>query len=121
MVLDLSEVDAFPDGMVLAPDRQSVIIAFYNPRDVDYGEARQYRLADGQLLCVWRTEASPRVTCPLIMEYEGRVCLILTTAVEHMTAQQQQQHRNAGCLFIADTPFTSSLPQSAWRCPPVAS
>ena len=67
LVLDLQDVDAFPDGMVAAPDNESVIIAFYNPHDVSFGEARQYRLDDGELVGSWRTHLSPRVTCPLLI------------------------------------------------------
>jgi hypothetical protein len=43
------------------------------------------------------------------------VRLLLTTAVEHMPVEQQQRHPNAGCLFIADTPFTSLGDQPVFR------
>lgn len=105
VALDLRDVDAFPDGMVLAPGGESVIIAFYNPHDAPQGEARQYRLADGQLEACWRTPQSPRVTCPLLIEHQGQVKLVLTTAVEHMTLAERQHNPRAGCLFIGDTPF----------------
>lgn len=105
IVVDLRSGDSFPDGMVLAPDERSVIIAFYDPRDVSHGEARQYRLSDGALECVWRTAGSPRVTCPALVPHAGRTTLVLTTAVEHMTLAQQAQHSHAGCLFTADTQF----------------
>ena len=107
IVLDLRDGPAFPDGMVLANDGQSAILAFYDPRDVPAGEARQYNLATGELECVWQTPGSPRVTCPLLVEHDGRVVLVLTTAVEHMSTEEQSRHPDAGCLFIADTHFAS--------------
>ncbi|MFO0905142.1 MAG: SMP-30/gluconolactonase/LRE family protein [Pirellulales bacterium] len=105
VVLDLTAGESFPDGMVLTPDRRSCIIGFYDPRDVAYGEARQYSLADGTLEAVWRTAGSPRVTCPALVPYQGATRLVLTTAVEHMTPEQETQHPHAGCLFTAETAF----------------
>ena len=102
-VVDLQEVDAYPDGMVITPDGQSVIIAMYNPNDVEAGEARQHSLTNGELEATWKTPGSPRVTCPLLMEVSGKVVLLLTTAVEHMTEEEQARHPNAGCLFQGAT------------------
>ena len=106
LVVDLQEVDSFPDGMVITPDAQSVIVAMYNPADAEAGEARQHSLLNGQLEAVWKTPGSPRVTCPLLAEAGDRVVLLLTTAVEHMTAEERGRHPNAGCLFQATTSFT---------------
>ena len=105
VVVDLTSGDDFPDGMIATPDGQSVIIAFYNPNEVDFGAARQYSLQDGSLEAVWTVEKSPRVTCPQLVRIDGSVKLILTTADEGMTPEQQARHTNAGCLFIADTDF----------------
>lgn len=105
LVLDLRNEPAFPDGMIATPDGQSVIIAFYNPEEAPHGEARQYRLADGQVQQVWRTDRSPQVTCPLLLEHEGGVSLVLTTAVEHMPPEKQARLSNAGCLFIGRAEF----------------
>ena len=105
VVVDLTSGDDFPDGMIATPDGQSVIVAFYNPNDVDFGAARQYSLRDGSLEAVWTVEKSPRVTCPQLVRIGGSVKLILTTADEGMTPEQQARHTNAGCLFIADTDF----------------
>lgn len=101
IVIDLQEVEAFPDGMVMAPDGESVVIAMYNPHDVEAGEARLHSLSTGELLGSWKTPGSPRVTCPLLMEVDGVLQLILTTAVEGMSEEQLAQHPNAGCLFGA--------------------
>ncbi len=104
-VVDLRDGDGVPDGMILTPDEKSVIIALYNPADAPYGEAVQYSLASGQREAVWRTADSPQVTCPQLIEHEGRIRLVLTTAVENMPAERQAKYPNAGCLFIADTEF----------------
>lgn len=105
IVVDLRDGDVFPDGMIMTPDEKSVIVAIFNPQDAEFGEARQYGLADGALEAVWITEASPQVTCPQLLENEGRPKLILTTAAENMSADKVARHRNAGCLFVADTSF----------------
>lgn len=112
VALDLTSGPSFPDGMILTPDGQSAIIAFYDPRDVPWGEARQYRLSDGQVEAVWRTPGSPRVTCPQLVRLDGQVRLVLTTAVEHMSAEEAARHPNAGCLFIAETSF-ERLPEAS--------
>jgi len=111
IVVDLRERTDFPDGMIATPDAQSVIIAFYNPNDVDSGEACQFSLADGSLQTVWRTDKSPRVTCPQLVEIGGQIRLVLTTADEGMSPEQQARHVNAGCLFIGETNF-DSLPDT---------
>lgn len=110
LTLDLREGPSFPDGMVLTPDGESMIIAFYDPRDVEYGEARQYSLSNGELQRTWRTPGSPRVTCPALVPYAGGVSLVLTTAVEHMTAEEELRHPHAGCLFVAETEWKSVPP-----------
>jgi sugar lactone lactonase YvrE len=102
VVLDLADVDGFPDGMVATPDGRGVIIAFYNPEKVPFGETRRYALHSGRCEAVWRTPASPRATCPLLIEYGGSVKLVITTAVEGMSEQGQSEATNAGSLFIAD-------------------
>ena len=106
-VVDLTNESVFPDGMILTPDEKSLIVALYDPGDPAAGEARQYSLADGRLEHTWRCPGSPRVTCPQLVEYNDKVWLVLTTAVEHMPAEQQQKHSAAGSLFIAPTDFTS--------------
>ena len=107
VVVDLTSEDVFPDGLILTPDHQSLIVALYDPGDPRFGAARQYRITDGQLEAIWTCAGSPRVTCPQLIRHEGRVRLLLTTAVEHMSIEQQSLHPNAGCLFIGDTDFDS--------------
>ena len=105
IVVDLREQELFPDGMVMAPDGQSVIVALYNPGDAPHGEVRQYGLASGKVEAVWKTAASAQVTCPLLMPWEGRVSLILTTAAENMSPEKQQRQFHAGALFVGETSF----------------
>lgn len=117
VMIDMSEGDVYPDGMIATPDGNSVIIAFYNPADAEFGEAKQFSLSTGEVEAVWRTEKSPRVTCPQLVKRNGRIHLILTTAVEGMTAEQQAQHTNAGSLFIGETDLTSLPEQPVFDIP----
>lgn len=117
VVVDLTQENVFPDGMILTPDQQSLIVALYDPGDPACGAARQYRIGDGQLEATWTCPGSPRVTCPQLVPHNGRVRLLLTTAVEHMPPEQQQRHPRAGCLFIGDTNFRSTGDQPVFRCP----
>ena len=107
VVIDLTEREDFPDGMIATPDGRSVIIAFYNPHDVEAGQAVQFSLATGEPEAIWRTPRSPRVTCPQLVEHNGKVKLILITAVENMDPEQQSRQTEAGCLFVGDTEFDS--------------
>ncbi|MGB4710120.1 MAG: SMP-30/gluconolactonase/LRE family protein [Fuerstiella sp.] len=107
VIVDLSAEEVFPDGMLVTPNGQSLIVALYDPADPAFGVARQYGLASGELEAVWTCPGSPRVTCPQLFSIEGAVHLVLTTAVEHMEADQQARHPNAGCLFMGTTSFHS--------------
>jgi len=100
--LDLRGHDGFPDGMVAADDG-SVIIAFYNPTAVTDGRAVRFDLRSGTPVEQWTTPGSPRVTCPLLVEHDGRVRLVLTTASEGMPADMRPTCPNAGDLFWAET------------------
>lgn len=106
VAVDLHDQEGLPDGMVDGGDG-TVIVAFYNPHRVGDGRAGRFRLSNGEPLETWTTPGSPRVTCPLLVERDGGVKLILTTAVEGMAADQRRQCPHAGDLFLADT----ALPQ----------
>jgi sugar lactone lactonase YvrE len=108
LVVDLSELPSVPDGMIMSPDEQSIIISFYNPNPVEFGETRQYSLFNGELEHIWQTPGSPQNTCPLLLEMpDGSIKLIITTAVENMPAERRSAAPNAGGLFIAETAFRS--------------
>ena len=102
LVLDLAEERGFPDGMVDAGDG-TVIIAFYNPAAVPVGRAIRFDLSTGAAVEEWTTPGSPRVTCPLLIEHDGRVRLVLTTATEGMAERERRICPIAGDLFWADT------------------
>lgn len=108
IVIDLRNDSAVPDGAILSPDHQSIIISMYNPNPAEYGETREYRLSDGQLVRVWRTEGSPQNTCPNLVCHQGKIHLVITTAVEHMPVERRQDSPNAGCLFVAETEYSST-------------
>lgn len=117
IVVDLTAGHVFPDGMIVTPDHRSLIVAMYDPGDPEFGAARQYSLADGTLEAIWTCAGSPRVTCPQLILHEGRVRLVLTTAVEHMSPEQLEKHPGAGCLFVGDTAFESLGDQPVFQLP----
>ena len=96
----------YPDGMIMTPDGKSLIVAFYDPRESDHGQACQYSIATGELEHVWTCPASPRVTCPQLISRNGKIELVLTTADEGMSPELRNKAVNAGCLFVAETHFT---------------
>ncbi|MFO0912350.1 MAG: SMP-30/gluconolactonase/LRE family protein [Pirellulales bacterium] len=105
VIVDLTKEGVFPDGMILSPDGRSVIVALYDPRDREIGEARQYAIATGEVETVWQCPGSPRVTCPQLIRHQGGVKLVLTTADEGMPAELRARCANVGALFIAPTDF----------------
>jgi sugar lactone lactonase YvrE len=117
VVVDLTSEDVFPDGMILTPDHQSLIVALYDPGDANAGAARQYNMFTGKLETTWTCPGSPRVTCPQLIRHQGRVRLVLTTAVEHMPPEQQARHPHAGCLFVGDTGFSGIGDQPVFPVP----
>ncbi|MCE9531038.1 MAG: SMP-30/gluconolactonase/LRE family protein [Planctomycetes bacterium] len=102
VVLDLQNVEGFPDGMVDVGDG-TAIIAFFNPSRGGNGRASRYHLESCEIVEEWTTTGSPRVTCPLLVERENKVQLVLTTAVEGMPEEMRRKCPEAGSLFIADT------------------
>jgi sugar lactone lactonase YvrE len=101
IIADFRDTPLFPDGMRPSPDGESVIVAFYNPEAAPEGLAREYRIRDGEILAEWRLPGSPRVTCPEILELDGRVRVLFTTAVEGMDPVVSL----AGTMFVADTAY----------------
>ncbi len=111
VIVDLTSEDVFPDGLIVTPDGKSLIVALYDPADPVAGQARQYGIESGTLEHTWTCPGSPRVTCPQLIQHNGVVSLLLTTAVEHMEADQQARHPNAGCLLIGNTNFDAPSQQ----------
>lgn len=108
-MLDLRNRSDYPDGMCDAGDG-SAIIAFYNPAKVATGVAERFDLATGKVLETWEVPGSPRVTCPLLRERDGKVELVLTTAIEGMPDGQKAMLPDAGSLFVAATTIGSLPP-----------
>ncbi len=114
VVVDLRDDTAFPDGMVAAPDGQSVLVAMYNPNPAPWGEIRQYSIATGKCEAIWRVPDSPQVTCPQLINSGRRIYLIVTTAIEHMPKERRAQSKYAGCLFLGETPWAGALDILRW-------
>ena len=99
-VIDLQNDSSFPDGMTLSLDGRSVIISMYNPEPAAAGRTIQIGLQSGQIEQEWLTPKSPQATCPQWFVNGDELSLIITTAVEHMSADRQAESSNAGCLFV---------------------
>jgi sugar lactone lactonase YvrE len=104
-LVDLTADPGVPDGMVLTPDGQGVIVSIYLPQRASAGQTRWYDLASGELVHVWETPDSPQNTCPQLLDLGAKTRLVITTAVENMPAEQRPYASKAGCLFVAETPF----------------
>jgi len=115
-VIDLQDRKDFPDGMRLSPDSKSVVIAFYNPADVDSGKAIQFNINSGQMEIEWILPNSPRVTCPEFVRIDGETKIVFTTADEGLSPDQQTMHSEAGSLFIGDYP-SHDMPQTRPKAP----
>jgi sugar lactone lactonase YvrE len=103
VVLDFAGDPAVPDGAILTPDGSGIIVAMFRPEVADHGETRLYDRESGELRCVWQTLGSPQNTCPALVRHQGSLKLLITTAVENMSAEDQQKCPNAGQLFIGET------------------
>lgn len=110
LIADPASLPAIPDGLRPCPANETVIVAYYNPDARADGLAQQFSLADGRVVNEWIVPGSPRVTCPELFLREGRVCVLFTTAVEGMPADERAHAPRAGDLFWAETPFSSLAP-----------
>lgn len=108
VVIAPGKLPGVPDGMRPTASGDSVVVAFYNPDEVADGRAWEIRLSDGEVLTEWVVPGSPRVTCPEIALIDGKVMLILTTAVEGMPAGTRAKAVEAGTMFIAETDFAEA-------------
>ncbi|WP_201743785.1 SMP-30/gluconolactonase/LRE family protein [Roseiconus nitratireducens] len=113
VVLDLSDDAAVPDGAILTPDASGLIVSMFLPESAAYGQTRLYELSSGQCQKVWRTPLSPQNTCPALVQHQGTLKLVITTAVEHMTPADQAVCTGAGRIFVADSGFASE----GWQPP----
>ncbi len=107
VVLDLTSDPAVPDGAILTPDGSGLIVSMFLPQAAAFGETRYYDLASGECRKIWRTPLSPQNTCPALVQFDGQLKLVITTAVENMSQEDQAICSNAGKLFIADSGFSA--------------
>lgn len=113
VMIDLRDRSDFPDGMIATPDGKSVVISMYNPLDIEAGQTCQFSLTDGSVEFVWKTPQAPQATCPQFIDFEGKVHLVVTTAVEHMSADRFAKYPISGALFMGETKFKSCPPTPA--------
>jgi sugar lactone lactonase YvrE len=116
-IVDFAGDPAVPDGQILTPDRKGLIVSMFRPEAAEQGETRWYELATGKLKHTWITPGSPQNTCPNLVRNQGKIHLIITTAVEHMSASDQAKCSTAGQLFLAETPFENLGAEAADRFP----
>lgn len=103
VVLDLTSDPAVPDGAILTPDGTGLIVSMFLPQAAAFGETRLYDLSSGECTTVWRTPLSPQNTCPALVDHDGKLMLVITTAVENMSDEDQAACSNAGKLFVAES------------------
>ena len=113
VVVDLSNDPGVPDGMTMTLDGKSIIVALYNPNAAAFGRTVQYSIATGEIEQEWQTMGSPQATCPQLIMWEGRVWLVVTTAVEHMPIERRNDSPHAGSLFLGETDF--AFDEAAYR------
>lgn len=102
VLVDLSAVSGVPDGMTSTPDGKSIIVSLYNPDPAPFGRTLQISIESGDIEKTWTTLDSPQATCPQLIQWNGRLWMIITTAVEYMPRERQNDSKNAGGLFIVD-------------------
>jgi sugar lactone lactonase YvrE len=115
VVLDLKKEVGFPDGALLSPNGDHIIISFYNPDSAPHGETRMYDLRTGRVQQTWITIGSPQATCPQLIMWEGGVWLIITTAVEFMPKDRRSESPLAGGIFMGKTDFLEATPAPKYR------
>ncbi|GAA5504932.1 hypothetical protein Rcae01_00371 [Novipirellula caenicola] len=103
VVIDLTKDPAVPDGAILTPDGKHVIVSMFLPDVADFGSTRMYDIVSGDLVCEWQTPGSPQNTCPALVRHDGKIQLVITTAVENMAPDAKAKCPNAGQLFLAET------------------
>ncbi len=115
VVIDFEGDPGVPDGAIVTPDQTGIIVSIFRPEVAEFGETRLYDLVSGELQCTWQTPGSPQNTCPALIPHAGRLKLLITTAVEHMSQEDQQRCPNAGRLFVGETDFEGDLEAVAIR------
>ncbi len=115
VLLDLTDDPGVPDGAILAPDGNGLLVSIFLPEAASCGETRLYDLASGECQMIWQTAGSPQNTCPALVRHDGKLQLVITTAAEHMDSDKRKACPNAGRLFIAETEFEAPVEPLAPR------
>lgn len=98
-----SALPSIPDGLRPDAPGTSILVAYFNIDPVSDGVAQMLRVDTGAVTDEWRIPGSPRVTCPEILEWNGKVVVLFTSATEGMTPEHRALAPHAGCFFLADT------------------
>jgi sugar lactone lactonase YvrE len=105
VAIDLHDQPGVPDGMVVVPGSDEVVIAMFHPEPAPYGRALQCSLRTGKVTREFRTPGAAQVTCPAWLQTQHGAQLVLTTATENLSREQLAGQPNAGCLFVAPAPL----------------
>ena len=79
-IIKITGENEYPDGMIESPDGKSCIIAIYTFADVEHGKAYQFSLETGALEAEWSFETASKITCPILVEKDGKTKVIFTSA-----------------------------------------
>ena len=108
-VVELEDDGIVPDGAILTPDGEGVIVAVFrygNMSAANYeGQTRWYDLSTRELKQTWVTPGSPQNTCPALVRIDGEIKLLITTAAENMDDSTRSNCHQAGRLFVGDCDF----------------
>ena len=116
IAIDLRDERGVPDGMVLVPGTDEVVIAMFDPEPAASGRALQCSLRTGARVREFVTPGAAQVTCPQWLPGHSGTQLVLTTAAEHLTAERLAQQPNAGCLFVAPVSLAKAPYAPIWTC-----
>lgn len=116
-VLDLTDDQAVPDGMIMTPDGSGIVVAMFYPGFAEYGQTRLYDARTGELKCIWQTLGSPQNTCPALVRHNGSLKLVITTAVENLSAEDRAKCPTAGQLFVGQTDLEDNGSELVSRYP----
>ena len=113
VLIDLTDLDACPDGMCITPDNKSLLIAMYNGSvEQKNGEARQYNIQNGKLERIFICDGAPRVTCPTFYTSNSKIFAAFTTAINgprHEVAQLLDSAPHSGCILHSPTQYNGPL------------
>ncbi len=102
VAIDLRDQRAVPDGMVLVPGADEVVVAMFDPGPADAGRALRCSLRTGEVRETIAVPGAAQVTCPAWLPGAAGSRLVLATAAEHLSPERLVQQPDAGCLFVCE-------------------